>query len=58
MGEKKAYKILVGKPPETRWEDTVKMDLRRTLCEDGRWLDLAQDRVRWLVCVLAVLNLP
>jgi hypothetical protein len=27
-------------------------------CEDGRWIILAQDRVRWWDLVLAVLNLP
>ena len=27
-------------------------------CEDGRWMELAQDRVQWQALVLAVLNLP
>jgi hypothetical protein len=35
-----------------------KMDLRETGCEDGRWMELAQDRVQWQALVLAVLNLP
>jgi hypothetical protein len=26
-------------------------------CENGRWMELAQDRVQWQVFVLAVLNL-
>jgi hypothetical protein len=26
-------------------------------CEDGRWMELAQDRVQWRALVLAVLNL-
>jgi hypothetical protein len=34
-----------------------KMDLRETGCEDGRWMELAQDRVQWQTLVLAVLNL-
>jgi hypothetical protein len=35
------------------------MDLRETLvgCEDGRWMELAQDRIQWRALVLAVLNL-
>jgi hypothetical protein len=33
------------------------MDLRETGCEDGRWMELAQDRVHWRALVLAVLNL-
>jgi hypothetical protein len=34
-----------------------KMDLREMGCEDGRWMELAQDRVQWRAFVLAVLNL-
>ena len=26
-------------------------------CEDGRWMELAQDRVQWQALALAVLNL-
>jgi hypothetical protein len=33
------------------------MDLRETGFEDGRWMELAQDRVEWWALVLAVLNL-
>jgi hypothetical protein len=33
------------------------MDLREIGCEDGRWMELAQDRVQWRALVLAVLNL-
>jgi hypothetical protein len=32
------------------------MDLMEIGCEDGRWMELAQDRVQWWVLVLAVLN--
>ena len=46
-----AYRILVGKPegkrplgrPRCRWEDNVKMDLRKVGCDSGDLLDLAQD---------------
>jgi hypothetical protein len=33
------------------------MDVREIGCEDGRWMELAQDRVQWRALVLAVLNL-
>jgi hypothetical protein len=33
------------------------MDLREMGCEDGRWMELAQDRVQWRALLLAVLNL-
>ena len=32
------------------------MDLREIGCEDGRWMELAQDRVQWWALSLAVLN--
>jgi hypothetical protein len=66
MREKRnAYKILVGKPeekrplgiPRRRWEDNIKIDLREI--EWGRmdWIDLAQDRERWMALVKTVMNL-
>jgi hypothetical protein len=33
------------------------MDLRERVYEDGRWMELAQDRVQWRDLVLEVLNL-
>jgi hypothetical protein len=30
------------------------MDLREIGCEDGRWMELAQDRVQWLALLLAM----
>jgi hypothetical protein len=33
------------------------MDLRETSREDGRWVELAEDRVQWRALVLAALNL-
>ena len=33
------------------------MDVGEIGCEDGRWMELAQDRVQWQALVLAVLNL-
>jgi hypothetical protein len=34
-----------------------KMDLREMGYEDGRWMELAQNRVQWRALILAVLNL-
>jgi len=33
------------------------MDFWEIGCEDGRWIELAQDRVQWGALVSAVLNL-
>jgi hypothetical protein len=33
------------------------MDLMEIDCDDGRWMELAQDRVQWWALVLTVLNL-
>jgi hypothetical protein len=60
-----SYRILEGNPPgkrplgrsRKRWEDNVKMDLREVGCEDGKWIELALDRVRWWALVLSVLDL-
>ncbi|KAJ4436798.1 hypothetical protein ANN_16930 [Periplaneta americana] len=56
MGESRnAYRVLVGRPegkrplgrPRRRWEDNIKMDLRKVGYDDRDWLNLAQDRDRW-----------
>ena len=47
-----ANRILVGKPEgkrplvrlRCRWEDNIKMDLKKVGCDAGDWIDLAQDR--------------
>jgi hypothetical protein len=31
-----------------------KMDFREIGCEDGRWMELAEDRVQWRALLLAV----
>jgi hypothetical protein len=59
------YRVLVGKPeerktlgrPRCRWEEKIRMDLREVeyVCVD--WLELAQDRDRWLALVSAVMKL-
>jgi hypothetical protein len=63
--ERKVYKVLVGKPGETRplgksrhrWEDGIRMDLRQTGWEDVEWIQLAEDRDWWQALVNTVINL-
>jgi transposase len=57
------YRILVGRPegerplgrPRRRWEDNIKMDLREIGIDGVNWIQLAQDRVQWRVCVNTVM---
>jgi hypothetical protein len=55
MGEdRKAYKVLVGKPegkrplvrPRRRWDDGIRMDLGEIGLRGVEWIRLAQDRDR------------
>ena len=66
MGERRGVRrILVGKPeemrplrrPRHRWEDNIKIDLQEMVFAGLDWIDLAQDRDRWLALVIAVMNL-
>ena len=43
--------------PRRRWEDNIKMDLQAVGCGGMGWVELAQDRDRWLGLVNAVMNL-
>jgi hypothetical protein len=64
-GERKVYKVLVGKPegrrplgrPRHRWEDGIRMDLREIGLGSVDWIQLAQDRDWWRAVVSAVMNL-
>jgi hypothetical protein len=55
---------LVGRPEGKRplgrlrrgWENNIKMDLREIVIDGANWIQLAQDRVQWLACVNAVMN--
>src|SRR5215813_648463 len=66
MGEGRGvHRVLVGKPegkrplgrPRRRWEDNIKMDLREIGGGCGDWMELAQDRDRWLALVSRVMNI-
>ena len=56
--------FLIGKPvrkrplgrPRHRFEDNIKMDLEEVKWVGMDWIDLAQDRDRWLVLIHAVIN--
>jgi hypothetical protein len=65
MGERRgAYRALVGKPegrrplgrPRRRWEDNIKMDLRKVGWGGMDWINLAQDRDRWRALVNEAMN--
>jgi hypothetical protein len=64
-GERKVYKVLVGKPegkrpfgrPRRRWEDGIRTDLWEIGLGGVDWIRLAQDRDRWRAVVSAVMNL-
>jgi hypothetical protein len=59
------YRILVGRPEGKRplvrswrrWEDNIKMDLRKRGIDGANWIQLAQDRVQWRTFVNTVMNL-
>ena len=43
--------------PMRRWEDNIRMDLQDLGCGGMDWINLAQDRDRWMALVNAVMNL-
>jgi hypothetical protein len=56
LGRKREGKSPLGRP-RRRWEDNIKMDLQEVGCEGVDWIDVAQDRDRWLAFVNALMNL-
>jgi hypothetical protein len=66
MGEeRKVHKVLVGRSkgkrplgrPRYRWEDEIRMDLGEIGWGCVEWIQLVQDRYRWLALVNTVMNL-
>jgi hypothetical protein len=66
MGEVRgAYNILVGRPegrrplgrPRRRWENNIKVDLRKIGFGDEDWIHWTQDRDRWRALANTVMNL-
>jgi hypothetical protein len=66
MGENSGvYRVLVEKNegkrtlgrPRRRQEDNIKMNFQEAGCGGVDWIELAQDRERWLPRVNAVINL-
>jgi hypothetical protein len=63
--KRNAYKMLVGKPKEKRplgrskrrWENNIKMDLRKMGWGGMDFIVLAQDRDQWMALVNTVMNL-
>ncbi|KAJ4444299.1 hypothetical protein ANN_06091 [Periplaneta americana] len=59
------YRVLVGRPegkrplgrPRRKWEDNIKMDLRKVGYDDRDWINLAQDRDQWRIYVRVAMNL-
>ena len=59
-----AYRVTVGKPegrrplgrPRHRWEDNIETNLQE-VGGDTNWIDVAQDRDRWLAVVNKAMNL-
>ena len=43
--------------PRHRWEDNIKMDLKKIVINTRNWIDSAQDRDYWRAIVNAALNL-
>jgi hypothetical protein len=62
--KRKVHKVLVGKPegkrplgrPRHRWEDGIRMDVRR-LVGGVEWIHLAQHRDWWWAALNAVMKI-
>jgi hypothetical protein len=59
------YRVMVGKPeeerplgrPRHRWENNIKMNFHEVGYEGMDWIELTQDRERWLELLNGVMNL-
>ena len=45
------------KRPRRRWVDNIRMDLQEVGCRYMDWIGVVQDRDRWRMLVIAVMNL-
>ena len=62
--EVRIYRDLTGKAegnrtlgrPRRRWEDNIRVDLRKVGCGGTDWIELVQDRDSWRVLVNVVMN--
>ena len=60
-----AFKILTGKPtgkrplgrPRHKWEDNIRMNLKKIGINTRNWVDSGQNRDYWRALVNAALNL-
>ena len=60
-----AYRVLVGKSegkkplgrPRRKWEDNIRVGLRKVGCDTGECIDLTEDRDQWRAYVRAIMNL-
>jgi len=66
MGERRGvYRVVVRKPegkrphgkPRCSWEDNIQIDHQEVGYGGLDWIELAEDRDRWLALVNAVMNL-
>jgi hypothetical protein len=63
--ERVVYRVLVERPegkrplerPRRRWDDNIKMDLRKIVIDGTNWIQLARYRVQWRAFVNMVMNL-
>jgi hypothetical protein len=59
------YMISVGRPEgkrplgraRHRWNENIKMDLRKRGIDGANWIQLAEDRVLWRAFVNTIMNL-
>ena len=43
--------------PRHRWQDNIKIDLRKLSCDPENWIDLIQDREQIQAYIRVVMNL-
>jgi hypothetical protein len=43
--------------PRRRWENNIKMNLRKIGIDGANWIQLAQNKVQWWACVNTKMNL-